>query len=146
MAGNNIVEYKWLPEPYVIADEYDALAFEFEQRDAVMQEALTVVIADVENQFAMDGPGWAGWAESTANDPRANSLMQRSGDLLAGASSRGSYEANREYIAWTGGAAPEYWHFHWTGTYKMPQRSWLGLTAKGEAEIMVLFETWLGAL
>lgn len=144
--ADGLITFHWMPEPIVVAQEYDKLYFEFENRLPVMHEALQVVLSDVDHQFASEGPGWAPWAEATYEDPRANALMERTGALRDGATSEGSYEVTSDFILWTGGAAPAYWRFHWTGTRKMPQRSWIGLTPEGEAEVMVLFETWMNAL
>ena len=46
MAGG-LVEVHWLPEPVVVADEYRLMALRFEQRQAVMEEALVVAEIDI---------------------------------------------------------------------------------------------------
>jgi len=145
--AGGLVEVHWLPEPVVVADEYRLMALRFEQRQAVMEEALQVVLANTEKHFAEEGPEWAPWAESTANDQRVGeSILTRSGALRAGATSHGSYEVNREFILWTGAAAPSYWRFHWTGTSRMPQRNFIGLDVEGEDEVVAVFDAWMGTL
>lgn len=142
-----LIEVHWLPEPVVVANEYELMAGKFEERQAVMEAALEVVLANTEKHFDEEGPGWAPWAESTANDPRVGPLiLTRSGGLRAGATSHGSYEVNREFILWTGADAPEYWRFHWTGTGKMPQRNFIGLDSAGEDEVVGVFATWMESL
>ena len=146
MSGG-LIEYQWMPQPVVIADEYRAIAFEFEHRQGVMHEALRVVTSDVENQFNAGGvPKWAPWAPATEADPRAQDLMIRSGNLIDGAISDGSYQVTSDFILWTGAAAPAYWRFHVFGTSRMPQRTWIGLTPEGEDEVVALFETWMESL
>jgi phage gpG-like protein len=142
-----LIEVHWMPEPVVIANEYELMAIKFENRKPVMEEALQVVLANTEQHFDEEGPGWAPWADSTAIDPRRGPLvLTRSGDLRSGATSEGSYEVTNNFILWTGGAAPSYWRYHWTGTSRMPQRNFIGLDAAGEDEVVAVFDAWMGTL
>ena len=145
--AKGLVEYQWLPDPIVVANEYELMALRFEQRSEVMHEALQVVIEDVGSQFDQEGPGWAPWSEDYADsDQHGPAILDREGALREGAESPGSYEVNREFISWTGAEAPQYWRFHAFGTYKMPQRTWIGLTPEGDAKVMAVFAAWLETL
>jgi phage gpG-like protein len=142
-----LIEFQWMPEPVVIADEYELMAVRFEDRRIVMEEALQVVLKNTEEHFAAEGPGWAAWAESTAIDPRVGaSILTRSGALRDAATSEGSYEVNSDFILWTGASAPAYWRFHWTGTSRMPQRNFIGLDSAGEDEVVAVFDAWMQTL
>lgn len=141
------VEAQWIPEPVVVAADYEAMYGAFVSRSVVMHEALQVVLRNTEEHFDQEGPGWAPWAESTAQDPRRGPLiLTREGALRAAATSEGSYEVNRDFIAWTGADAPAYWVFHRHGTSKMPQRNFVGLDSKGEDEVAALFDAWMDSI
>lgn len=140
-------EAHWIPDPVVVAADYDAMYVAFENRTAVMHEALQVVLRNTEEHFDQEGPGWAPWAPATAEDPRRGPLiLTRSGALRSAATSEGSYEVNREFILWTGAEAPSYWGFHWAGTSRMPQRNFIGLDSAGEDEVVAVFDAWMDSV
>lgn len=144
--ARGFVEVEWIPEPVVIARDYERMYMAWNERQGAMEESLGAVIGSTTRHFDNHGPGWEPWAEKTANDPRANDLMYRTGALMDGATSEGSYEVTNTQISWTGAAAPVYGQFHRTGTSRMPQRDFIGLDAEAEGEIVAIWESWMDSI
>jgi phage gpG-like protein len=148
MPADTVLTYEWFPRPIVVANEYSMMAAKFESRAGLMEALSQIVVKDIGYQFDVEGvPKWAAWSEAYADSSEhGGAILDRLGDLRAGAENEGSLEVTRDTIAWTGAAAPEYWIYHALGTIKMPQRTWIGLTPTGEAEAYAAADEWLGAV
>lgn len=140
-----MLEFDWHPEPLVVADDIDLLAEQLDNMSVPLHESMIPVLGAVEQRFEDEGPGWAEWAENYAETAGSTNvgILWKSGDLVEGATSAGSYLVTNHEIIWTGGDAPPYWIFHQEGTVKMPARPFIGLDDQAENEIVAIFAAWM---
>lgn len=144
----SFIEFEWEPKPAFVAEQYFAAAAALEDLEIPLAESLPVVAAGIDQVFAQEGPGWAGWAESYAPIAEQENvgILEKTGALRSGAASEGSLAVEGHAIFFTGAGAPDYWIFHEEGTSKMPARPFVTLTPESEEGVMEIFAAWLDSV
>lgn len=108
-----------VPDSRVVAAPYMFAADYLEYKFPMLNVVRDVFIGGVEEAFDSDGPGWADWApsyEPIAAARNVGGLLERTGAMREGATSRTAYAVTNDDVFFTGAGVPDYWPFAQFGT------------------------------
>jgi phage gpG-like protein len=162
------IEYRWIPDPRVLADSIDTVAFAFEDASEPLAAAGETVREGIKNRFETEidpqGEMWQDWADTYVlwgTPGRKNkgggvggrgSKLKDTLDLMRAATSAEAILISNDTVFYRTGHLPEFGLAHETGlpgrTLKgghpnpLPQRSFLGLSDEDAAVITMYFTEW----
>lgn len=155
---SRLVDLQWFPDPVIVADRVDVAATRLHSDIGIpLRNSIPYVIDAVRRTFSSEGKGsWKPWAVEGVIGPsgleytqgyEGRRLLQRGGDLKDHATSPESFAVAGNTLVYEPEGIKDL-VFSIGGNYSQNiwERPFMGLDAKGEIEVEIVFREWLSGI